>query len=134
AGIGVADLVRDIMVKQGLGPEEASTRFWGLGSRGLVHSGGPMRPFQERYSRAEQELSGWEVDERGRYALLDVVRNVRPTILIGTSAQPGSFTERVVREMAAHCERPVIMPLSNPTSKAEAHPADLLAWTEGRAL
>lgn len=134
AGIGVADLMRDIMVKEGLTPEEAASRFWGLGSRGLVHSGGPMRPFQQRYSRPESELRGWELEEHGRYGLADVVHNVRPTILIGTSAQPGAFTERVVREMAAHCDRPVIMPLSNPTSKTEAHPADLLAWTEGRAL
>ena len=134
AGIGIADLMRDVMVQEGLPEQEASRRFWGLGSRGLLHTGGPMRPFQERYARPAEELSSWVTAEGSRYDLADVVRNVRPTILIGTSAQAGSFTEPIVREMAAGCDRPIIMPLSNPTAKAEAVPADLLAWTDGRAL
>lgn len=133
AGIGVADLMVDIMVGEGLSREEARARFWGLGSRGLLHTGSPMRPFQERYARPERELTGWTAANSGRYELADVVRNVRPTILIGTSAQPGAFTEDIVRDMAEHCERPVIMPLSNPTTKSEAHPEDLIAWTDGRA-
>ncbi|WP_256838237.1 NAD-dependent malic enzyme [Ornithinimicrobium faecis] len=134
AGIGVADLMRDVMVQEGLPEDEAARRFWGLGSRGLLHTDGPMRPFQERYARPSQELSSWTTTESGRYDLADVVRNVQPTILVGTSAQTGSFTEAIVRDMAAGCERPIIMPLSNPTPKAEAVPADLLAWTDGRAL
>ncbi|WP_109471598.1 NAD-dependent malic enzyme [Ornithinimicrobium cavernae] len=134
AGIGVADLMRDVMVREGLPEEEAARRFWGLGSRGLLHTAGPMRPFQERYARPSEELASWVTAEPARYALADVVRNVRPTILIGTSAQAGSFTEAIVRDMAAGCDRPIIMPLSNPTPKAEAVPADLLAWTDGRAL
>lgn len=134
AGIGVADLMRDLMVKEGLEPEEANRRFWGLGSRGLLHTGGPMRSFQERYARPREELNGWVLESRGRYDLAAVVRNVRPTVLIGTSAQPDSFTEAIVREMGAHCERPIIMPLSNPTTKSEARPDDLLTWTGGRAL
>ncbi|QDO87526.1 NAD-dependent malic enzyme [Ornithinimicrobium ciconiae] len=134
AGIGIADLMRDVMVQEGMTEEEAARLFWGLGSRGLLHTSGPMRPFQERYARPSDELSSWTVAESGRYALADVVRNVQPTILIGTSAQSGSFTEAIVRDMAAGCERPIIMPLSNPTAKAEAVPADLLAWTDGQAL
>ena len=134
AGIGIADLMRDVMVAEGLPEDEAARLFWGLGSRGLLHTAGPMRPFQERYARPSDELTGWTTAEPGRYALADVVRNVRPTILIGTSAQAGSFTEDIVRDMAAGCEQPVIMPLSNPTAKAEAVPADLIAWTEGKAL
>lgn len=134
AGIGVADLMVDIMVGEGLTREEARTRFWGLGSRGLLHTGSPMRPFQERYARPAEELATWKVASRGRYDLADVVRNVRPTILIGTSAQAGAFTEEIVRDMAEYCDRPVIMPLSNPTVKSEALPADLIEWTDGRAL
>lgn len=134
AGIGIVDLMRDVMVTEGLSESEAARRFWGLGSRGLLHTDAPMRPFQERYARPAEELSDWQVDEPGRYDLAAVVRNVQPTILIGTSAQAGSFTEAIVRDMAAGCQRPIIMPLSNPTPKAEAVPADLLAWTDGTAL
>ncbi|WP_431472919.1 NAD-dependent malic enzyme [Ornithinimicrobium sp. W1665] len=133
AGIGIADLMRDIMVSEGLSREEAERRFWGLGSRGLLRTGHPMRNFQERYARPAGEVDHW-VTAAGRYDLADVVRNVRPTILIGTSAQAGAFTEEIVRLMTDSCERPVIMPLSNPTSKAEALPEDLLSWTDGQAL
>ncbi|MDO5739994.1 MAG: NAD-dependent malic enzyme [Ornithinimicrobium sp.] len=133
AGIGIADLMRDIMVSEGLSQEEAERRFWGLGSRGLLRTDSPMRPFQERYARPAEEVAQWTTTS-GRYDLADVVHNIKPTILIGSSAQAGAFTEEIVREMAAHCERPIIMPLSNPTPKAEAVPQDLLEWTDGNAL
>jgi malate dehydrogenase (oxaloacetate-decarboxylating) len=94
-----------------------------------------LRDFQVPYARAAAEISGWEQDERlGGIPLAEVVRRVRPTILIGTSGQGGAFTEPIVREMAAHARRPIILPMSNPTELAEAVPADLLAWTGGRAL
>ncbi|WP_462418774.1 NAD-dependent malic enzyme [Kytococcus sp. Marseille-QA3725] len=134
AGIGIADLMRDIMISEGLDPDEASARFWGLGSRGLIHTGGRMRPFQERYARETSELEEWEADKDGNYSLEETVRRAQPTILIGTSAQAGAFTEEIVREMASVTERPIILPLSNPTSKAEAVPEDLLEWTDGGAL
>lgn len=134
AGIGIADLMRDIMIREGAEPDEATKRFWGLGSRGLLHTGAKMRPFQERYARDESELAGWKLRSTGRYDLVDVVKNVHPTILIGTSAQAGAFTQEIVTDMAAHCERPIILPLSNPTSKSEAIPADVITWTQGRAL
>ena len=134
AGIGIVELLRDMMVADGLSREQANARFWGLGSRGLLREGLPMRPFQQPYARQQAELAGWELGAPGTYGLRDVVHNVHPTVLIGTSAQAGVFTEQVVREMADHTERPIIMPLSNPTAKAEAVPADLLRWTEGRAL
>ncbi|MCC2592116.1 NAD-dependent malic enzyme [Tessaracoccus sp. OS52] len=135
AGIGIADLLRDVMVAEGLPEKEANRRFWGLGSRGLLSADDTrMRSFQRPYARPAEELGGWQVATPGRIALADVVRNVHPTILIGTSAQPGAFTEAIVRDMAAHTERPVVLPLSNPTSLAEATPADLLAWTGGRAM
>ena len=134
AGIGIADLIRDEMIRRGLTPQEAYARFWCLGSKGLIVEGMPMRPFQAPYARPAQEVAGWARSGEGRIGLADVVRNVKPTMLIGTSAQRGSFTEELVRDMAAHTHRPIIMPLSNPTRKCEAVPADLLAWTQGRAL
>ena len=136
AGIGIADVLRDMMVADGLSVEDANRQFWGLGSHGLLREGlgASMRPFQAPYARRDGELADWTTAVPGEYGLADVVRNVRPTVLIGTSARPGAFTEPVIRDMAEHVDRPVILPLSNPTSKAEAVPADLLEWTDGRAL
>ena len=128
--------MRDMMISEGATPQEATAAFWGLGSRGLLTTalGDKIRPFQRPYARQASETDTWTLDVDGRIGLADVIRNVRPTILIGTSGQPGAFTEQIVREMATHVDRPVIMPLSNPTSLVEATPGDLLAWTDGRAL
>jgi malate dehydrogenase (oxaloacetate-decarboxylating) len=93
-----------------------------------------MRDFQVPYARQAAEVASWRRDGEGRIGLAEVVARARPTMLIGTSTQPGVFSQDIVAEMAAHTERPVIMPLSNPTSLAEARPADLIAWTGGRAL
>ncbi len=134
AGIGIANLLVDIMVAHGVPREQAMKQFWGLSSRGLLIEGGRLRDFQVPYARSRDELSDWALDERGSYELADVVRNVRPTILVGTSAQAGAFTESIVRQMYAHCPQPIIMPLSNPTARAEAVPSDLLDWTNGAAL
>lgn len=134
AGTGVAELMRDAMMRQGLTEEEATRNFWALGSRGLLVEGQPMRPFQREYARDADEVADWVLDEPGMISLADVVRNVHPTMLIGTSARTGAFTESIVREMHRHVDRPIIMPLSNPTTKAEARPSDLLGWTDGRAL
>lgn len=136
AGIGVADLLVDLMVAEGLSEGEARSRFWATASRGLVTDdpAGRTRPFQRRYARPASETKAWSLDSQDQITLADVVRNVNPTVLIGTSGRPGTFTEDIVRDMAAHTDRPVIMPLSNPTRLAEATPANLLAWTNGHAL
>ncbi|MDO5629081.1 MAG: NAD-dependent malic enzyme [Mobilicoccus sp.] len=136
AGIGVAELMVDEMVRQGLSDEEARARFWCLGSRGLITErlGDRVRSFARPFSRSDADVADWEVTDPKNITLEEVVHHVRPTMLVGTSAQSRSFTESIVREMAAHTERPIIMPLSNPTSKAEAVPADVLEWTDGRAL
>lgn len=136
AGVGVADLLVDMLVQEGLTPDEARDRFWALASQGLITADPTrrVRDFQRPYARAVTEVADWVVDHPGRLGLADVVRNVRPTVLIGTSGQPGSFSEDIVRDMASHVERPIIMPLSNPTTLAEATPTHLLEWTEGRAL
>jgi malate dehydrogenase (oxaloacetate-decarboxylating) len=130
AGIGVADQVRDALAEAGLGVDQATGRIWCIDRYGLLTDDADgLRDFQVPYARPAKEVQGW-----GGTGLAEVVREVRPTILIGTSGQGGAFTEPVVREMAAHTRRPVILPMSNPTNLAEAVPADLLAWTDGRAL
>jgi malate dehydrogenase (oxaloacetate-decarboxylating) len=136
AGIGIADVLRQVMISEGLSPGQATSRFFALGSKGLLTSDypGTLRDFQVPYARPAAEVSGWQRDEDGRIGLAEVVTRSRPTMLIGTSTQPGVFSQAIVTEMAAHVARPVIMPLSNPTSRSEARPADLIAWTGGRAL
>jgi malate dehydrogenase (oxaloacetate-decarboxylating) len=135
AGLGIADMLRDVMVREGVPPEEAGRRFYALGRRGLLTDDRveSMYDFQVPYARPAGEVAGWSAGGDG-IRLAEVVANVRPTMLIGTSTQAGAFTEAIVTDMAAHVERPVIMPLSNPTSRAEALPADLIRWTGGRAL
>lgn len=136
AGAGIADLLVDMMTDEGVTKEQARSAIWGLGSRGLIteEMGERARDFQRPYARPAGETATWQLDADGEVALADVVRNVHPTVLIGTSGRPGSFTEAIVRDMTAHTPRPVIMPLSNPTSLSEATPADLLAWSDGGAL
>ena len=137
AGIGIADLIRDTLVRGGVSAEDAARQFYGLGSRGLFVDDQPtLRDFQRRTPGSRAEVDGWDItgDTARGIGLADVVRNVQPTILIGTSTVAGAFSEEIVTEMAPHVDRPIIMPLSNPTSRAEALPADLIAWTGGRAL
>jgi malate dehydrogenase (oxaloacetate-decarboxylating) len=125
------------MVGAGLSPEEATRRFWCLDRQGLITDDrlADLLDFQRPYARPAAEVADWAKPGPGEGpGLAEVVANAQPTLLIGTSTQAGAFTEAIVRQMAAHTERPVIMPLSNPTAKAEAVPADLLAWTDGRAL
>jgi malate dehydrogenase (oxaloacetate-decarboxylating) len=135
AGLGIADMMRDQMVREGLSREDATARFWALDREGLLGDdrAAHLYDFQVPYARPWDEIKDWGTPG-SRPGLADVVRHARPTMLIGTSTQAGAFTEHIVRDMAAHTERPIIMPLSNPTPRAEAMPADLLAWTGGRAL
>jgi malate dehydrogenase (oxaloacetate-decarboxylating) len=134
AGCGISAQLCAAMVQEGLGEAEARSRLWLLGRRGLLHDGlGGLRPEQRRWAQPTERLASWQREGEG-IGLSDVVRNVRPTALIGTAGTPSLFTEAVVREMAAHAPRPIILPLSNPTSCCEAAPADVIAWTEGRAL
>jgi malate dehydrogenase (oxaloacetate-decarboxylating) len=136
AGTGIADQLSAAMRATGLGEDAAAARFWAVDRAGLVTDAMPaLTPGQRRYARAAAEVAGWLRDPSlGGIGLAEVVHRVHPTILIGTSTVTGAFTEHVVRDMAAHCARPVILPMSNPTSMSEALPADLIAWTEGRAL
>jgi len=137
AGIANADKLRDAMVGDGLSREEATRRIWCVDRAGLLtdESLTALRDFQIPYARPAGEVRDWQHDgtERG-IGLAEVVRRVHPTILIGTSTARGAFTEEIVREMAAGTQRPVIFPLSNPSSLSEAVPADLIPWTDGRGL
>lgn len=133
AGIGIADQVRDAMVRAGLSEEESHNRFWCIDRNGLVTDNmEDLLDFQIPYARKEAEVSEWK--QSGAIGLAEVVKHVKPTILIGTSTVAGAFKEEIIKEMASHVERPIILPMSNPTPLAEAKPADLIEWTEGRAL
>lgn len=135
AATGIADQIVTVMVEAGIPLEQARRTIWLIDSRDLVHSRRTgLEDAKMTYAQPYEQLESWTREGSGPFTLFDVVANVRPTCLIGTSAQPGAFDERLVREMARHVERPIIFPLSNPTSKSEAIPTDLIAWTEGRAL
>ena len=137
AGIGIANLVRDTMVHSGrvASTDEAYQRFWAIGINGLYVDDQPeLMDFQRPYARPRAEVDAWNPADPAHVSLLDVVREVKPTMLLGTSTKGGAFTEEIVREMARHTPRPIIFPLSNPTSRAEATPQDLLEWTDGAAL
>jgi malate dehydrogenase (oxaloacetate-decarboxylating) len=136
AGIGIADQMRDGMTADGLTREEATARFWCLDRQGLLTDDmADLEDFQRAYARSASEVAGWPRDDAlGGIDLAEVVRRVHPTILIGTSTRTNAFTEKIVREMAAHVDRPIILPMSNPTHLCERAPADLIRWTSGRAL
>ena len=137
AGIGIADKIRNAMTHDGLPDGEATRRFWCVDRHGLLTVGmdGQLGDHQRLYARPTAECKGWMQSGNGNgIGLAEVVRQVKPTILIGASSVAGAFTESIVREMAFHTKHPIIFPLSIPASSAEATPANLLAWTDGRAL
>jgi malate dehydrogenase (oxaloacetate-decarboxylating) len=137
AGAGIADQLTAAMVAGGMPEAQARQRLWAVDRQGLLtRDMTELSGRQRRYARDPAEAAGWR---RGPavasgIGLAGVVARVRPTVLIGTSGRAGAFTEAVVRDMASHAERPVILPMSNPTALSEAVPADLIAWTDGRAL
>jgi malate dehydrogenase (oxaloacetate-decarboxylating) len=136
AGVGIADQIRAVMINDGLSTEEATRLFWCVDVEGLlVDNMADLRDFQQPYATPRSEVSAWKHNGSHRQIdLAEVVANVHPTILVGTSTAGGAFTEPIIREMAAHVDRPMIFALSNPTERIEAVPADLIAWTDGRGL
>jgi malate dehydrogenase (oxaloacetate-decarboxylating) len=135
SAIGISDQIVAAISEEGVNPAEARRNIWLVDSKGLVNSARTdLDCFKQKYAQPIDRVRDWQLTDRTRISFAEVVANVRPTILIGTSAQPGAFSENIVREMAKHVERPLIFPLSNPTSKSEATPADLINWTDGRAL
>jgi len=135
AGLGIASLLISAMKKAGLSESEAHHRFYAVDRYGLLVEGmKAIAEAQQGLVQPRSAIANWQLQNSENIGLLDVVRNAKPTTLIGVSGQPGAFTEDVVRGMAAAVEKPLIFPLSNPTSRSEAVPADLMQWTEGRAL
>ncbi|MFE4368415.1 NAD-dependent malic enzyme [Streptomyces sp. NPDC056835] len=135
AGVGIADQLRDAMVRDGATREEAVGRIWLIDKQGLlIDDMSGLRDYQRPYARHAADVSDWASDPHGAPSLLDTVRKARPTILIGTSTAHGAFTREVVEAMSKAVERPIIFPLSNPTERIEAMPADIIAWSRGKAL
>ncbi len=132
AGLGITKQLRDAMVAtDGIPEEEADTKFWLIDKHGLIRQSTPdVREDLHAFIRSDEEWSSFT----GKVGLLDVVKQVKPTVLIGCSTHAGGFTEEVVKTMAAHCERPIILPLSNPCRLVEVKPSDANEWTRGKAL
>jgi malate dehydrogenase (oxaloacetate-decarboxylating) len=135
AGCGIADLIADAMTSDALSQEEAARQIWCVDRGGLLVEGMPgLYDFQKSYARPASEVAAWQRDSERGIALAEVVRHVAPTVLIGSSGVTGAFDEATVRQMARGTPRPIILPLSNPTALAEAEPANLVTWSEGKAL
>jgi malate dehydrogenase (oxaloacetate-decarboxylating) len=135
AGCGIATLLLKAMKDAGLQQRDAVERIFMVDRDGLLVEGmGDIASYQKPFVQNKSVAGAWKLDHPDKVALLDVVRNARPSVLIGVSGQTGAFSEAVVRAMAEHNERPIIFPLSNPTSRAEATPEDLENWTDGRAV
>jgi malate dehydrogenase (oxaloacetate-decarboxylating) len=135
AGIGICSLLRTAMIRDGLSEQEAGSRFYLVDREGLLLDGmSGILDFQRSFVQPRSAIAKWRLNDPRHISLADVAANAHPTVLIGVSGQPGAFSEDVVRTMAKSTPRPIIFPLSNPTSRAEATPADVLAWSEGRAV
>ena len=134
AGVGIADQLRDAMIRDGASPGQATEQVWLVDKQGLLTSDMTgLRDFQQPYARDPAEVKGWAADGSA-ISLLDTIRHAAPTILLGTSTAHGAFTREVIEAMSGAAERPVIFPISNPTSRIEAMPADVIAWSKGQAL
>jgi malate dehydrogenase (oxaloacetate-decarboxylating) len=132
---GISDLLVAAFMEDGLSRDEAVARIWTTDSRGLVTRARPgLEDFKATYARRVEEVAGYAAKDRSHISLAETIANAKPTMLIGTSATPGIFDEQVVRAMSKVNQRPIIFPLSNPTSKSECTPKDALCWSEGRAI
>jgi malate dehydrogenase (oxaloacetate-decarboxylating) len=136
AGCGIAEQIIAQTQREGLSEEAARQKVFMVDRFGLLTDGMPnLLPFQTGLVQKRENLQNWDINVQNEaISLLDVVRNVKPDILIGVSGQTGLFTEEIIREMHKHCPRPIVMPLSNPTSRVEATPQDIISWTNGMAL
>lgn len=135
AGCGIANLLLHIMTASGMSEADAKSRFYAIDRPGLLLEDTPdLVDFQRPFVQSRARVADWRLQQPGRIDLLDVMNNAKPTTLIGVSGRAGAFTEPAIRAMAKGVARPVIFPLSNPTSSCEANPQDLHDWTDGRAI
>lgn len=135
AGLGVTQQLVQALIAEGVPEADARRSIYVIDIEGLLHDGrSDLDDFHKPLAQRRQDLTAWDCDLAQPVAFADVVRNVRPTALVGATGQTGAFTEAIVKEMAAHTPQPIVFPLSNPTSRSEAIPADLLKWTDGKAL
>lgn len=135
AGTGISDQIIDALIRDGLSIKEAHQRFWLIDRQGLLlETDQDLTDAQKSYARSPGDIESWAINEKLHPSLTDTVRHVKPTILIGCSSQTGAFSQDIIETMASTCDRPVIFPLSNPDDKCEAQPADILAWSKGKAL
>lgn len=135
AGIGIAELITQAMMGKGMSREAAKERIYVMGRNGLAHTASEgLDDLKKRFAQKEEAIQKWGVENMQQISLMETVRHAKPTILVGTSTQPNTFTEEIITEMKKHVARPIIFPLSNPTSKCEALPEDLMKWTRGQAL
>ncbi|EIU6820286.1 NAD-dependent malic enzyme [Vibrio parahaemolyticus] len=134
AGCGIAEAIIAQMVSEGISDEKARSQVYMVDRWGLLQEGMPnLLDFQQRLVQKHSDTKEWENEGNG-FSLLDVMRNAKPTVLIGVSGAPGLFSQEVIEEMHKHCKRPIVFPLSNPTSRVEATPNDIIRWTNGEAL
>ncbi|NOH85895.1 NAD-dependent malic enzyme [Vibrio sp. 03-59-1] len=134
AGCGIAEAIIAQMVSEGIDDAQARSQVYMVDRWGLLQEGMPnLLDFQQRLVQNSANTKDWE-SEGTDYSLFDVMKNAKPTVLIGVSGAPGLFSKDVIQEMHKHCERPIVFPLSNPTSRVEATPNDILRWTDGQAL
>lgn len=134
AGCGISTLIMQAMIDDGLPEAEARQRFFLVDRSGLIMDTMNLLPFQKPFAQSQAQVANWQYEDPTIISLKDVVKHARPTVLIGVSGQAGLFTEEIIREMAKHVERPIIFPLSNPTTCCEAKPFDLIHWTNEKAL
>lgn len=134
AGCGIAEAIIAQMVSEGISDQQARQQVFMVDRWGLLQDNMPnLLPFQQNLAQKAAEVDGWNTESEN-ISLLDVMNNGKPTVLIGVSGAPGLFSEEIIKAMHNHCVRPIIFPLSNPTSRVEATPKDILHWTKGEAL
>lgn len=135
AGCGIAELIVHAMVDDGLSESQARAQIYMVDRDGLLIEGmDNLLPFQQKLLKSKQEVADWDCHDNTMISLMDVVKNLHPNALLGVSGQVGLFKEEIIREMAAHVDKPIILPLSNPISHSEAIPSDLMIWTDNRAV
>jgi len=134
-GVGVSRQIKSYLMMAGMTKEQARRVIYTVDSRGLITTErSKMEDYKHEFAMDPKVTEGWKVKDRSRISMEEVIKNAKITVLLGTSGQPGIFTEKICRAMTENCHSPLIFPLSNPTSKCEARPKDIYAWTDGMAI